>query len=140
MDAMFVHAVALSRDFSQSFARRRQLPSPLRQAQDEGECALDDPSARQDDKALGGVGTLDDFDLPSAKPGERAHQFGTGIAAVSEDVAQPGKAETKGLDHEGSAVSVLNIGGMDQREERETERIGDDVTLAAFDLLSRVIA
>jgi hypothetical protein len=70
---------------------------------------------------------------------KRLRQFGAGIAAVGEDMTQPGKAETKGLDDLGSAVPILDIGGMDQHEEQETQRVGDDVTLAALDLLACII-
>ena len=69
-------------------------------------------------------------------PRKRLGQLGAGIAAIGEDVAQPGKAEADRLDHGGSAVPVLNIGGMDQHEKQEAERVGNDVALAALDLLS----
>jgi len=98
--------------------------------------SFNNPSARQHDKAFGDIGAFDDFDGPFAMADECLRQFGPGIAAVGEDVTQPGKAETKGLYDLGSAVPILDIGGMDQHEEQETQRIGNDVTLEALDLPS----
>src|SRR5215210_7465823 len=62
-----------------------------------GECAFDDPSARQHLKALGRVGSLDDLDGPVTLPFEGIAQFAARIASISEDVAQPGKAVADGL-------------------------------------------
>src|SRR5215210_4907083 len=63
-----------------------------------GECAFDDPSARQHLKSCGRVGSLDDLDGPVTLPLEGVAQFATRIASISEDVAQPGKAVADGLE------------------------------------------
>ena len=60
-------------------------------AAEPGEGALDHPTPRQDDEALGGRGTLDDLERPSAQPCQRRRQLVAGVAAIGEQVAQPGK-------------------------------------------------
>src|SRR5215210_6603902 len=52
-----------------------------------GECAFDDPSARQHLKSSGRVGSLDDLDGPVPMPLEGIAQFAARIAALGEDVA-----------------------------------------------------
>lgn len=104
------------------------------------ECPLDHPAARQDDEALGRVGALDDLDGPAAVAAHGVLEFVACIAAVGEDVAQPWMAEPDRPEQVGSAVSILNIGPVDPHEDQEAERVGDDVALAPFDLLARVIS
>ena len=59
--------------------------------------SLNNPSARQHDEALGDIGAFDDLDGPFAMSDKRLRQFWSGMAAVGEDVAQPGIAEAKSL-------------------------------------------
>ncbi len=66
-------------------------------------------------------------------------QFRACKASIGEDMPQPRTAEADGLDHIRRAVPVLDVGGMNEYEEQEAECVGDDVALAAFHLLSRVI-
>jgi hypothetical protein len=55
-----------------------------------GEGPLDDPSAGQNRKALGRVGAPDDLEGPLSLVGARGLERVAGLAAVGEDVAQPG--------------------------------------------------
>jgi hypothetical protein len=66
-------------------------------------------------------------------------QLVTGIAAVGEDVAQPGEAGADLGQDVGRAVAILDIGRMDQGGDQQTAGVGEDVALAALDLLARVI-
>lgn len=104
------------------------------------ECLLDDPAAWQDNEALGRVGALDDLDCPAAVAAHGVLELVARIAAIGEDVAQPWMAEPDRLQQVGSSVAILNIGPVDPHEDQEAERVGDDVALAPFDLLARVIA
>src|SRR5271169_7118706 len=54
-----------------------------------GEGSLNDPAPRQERKAGGSIGALDDLDLPLPVPGERGCQLVTSITAIGEDMAQP---------------------------------------------------
>ena len=65
-------------------------------------------------------------------------QFRPGIAAIGEDMPQRRVSLADGFGHAGGAIAVLNIGGMDNKIDQVPERIGDDVPLAALDLLPRI--
>ena len=66
-------------------------------APEPGEGAFDHPSAREDLEALRRVGALDDLQRPVADPVEGAAQFRPGIAAVREDMPEPGTGMTDGF-------------------------------------------
>jgi hypothetical protein len=104
-----------------------------------GKGAFDNPSARQKHKGvLGGVGALDDLEGPLTECGHGAAQLVAGITAIGENVAQSGiERSDQGQDIDG-AVAVLDIGGMDLQADKVSLRVGDDVALAAFDLLAGV--
>ena len=55
-------------------------------------------------------------------------------------MAQPGETVADGFQDIGRTVTVLDISGMAKHEQHQTERIGDDVALAALDLLAGVVA
>lgn len=63
-----------------------------------------------------------------------------GIAVIGEDVTQPWMAKPDRLEQVGSSVAMLNFDSVDLYEDQEAARIGDDVTLAPFELLARVKA
>ena len=72
--------------------------------------------------------------------GDCVTQLLSRVAAVREDMAQPGEALAYCLEHIDGAVPVLNIGGMDQDQDQEAAGVGKDMALAPLDLLARVIA
>lgn len=102
--------------------------------------AFDDPAARQEFEALGDVGAFDDLQVPIADLGQCAAEFGPGIAAVGEYMAQPGKARANGLEHAGGTVPILDVGAVHHQPYHQTERVGNDMALAALDLLAGIIA
>jgi hypothetical protein len=51
--------------------------------------SLDHPSTRDEHETVCRVRALDDFNSPVAFSGKGLLEFGSGITAVSEDVAQP---------------------------------------------------
>src|SRR3546814_11983244 len=55
-------------------------------------------------------------------------------------MAQPWKAVDDFTQDQRRAVAVLNVGGMDHRMYQIALGVGEDVALAALDLLARVIA
>ena len=55
-------------------------------------------------------------------------------------MAQPRPAFEDRFQDESRAVTVLNIGGVDDETNHQAERVDDDVTLAAIDLLAGVKA
>jgi len=55
-------------------------------------------------------------------------------------MAQPGVGVADRFEHTGSTVTILNIGGMNDKSDQKTNRVGDDVALAALDLFACIIA
>ena len=104
-----------------------------------GEGSLHDPASRQEFEPAGGVGALDDLYGPFADFGEASIEFGTGIAAVGEHVPQPGIQGFDGFEHVGRPIPILNTGMMNDGADEVANCIGDDVALAALDLLARVV-
>lgn len=108
-------------------------------AADPGECPLDDPSLRQSDKAVE-IGSFDDFEVPGAGSGNNLCHFRPPIARICENAFDERKAPPCSLQQIAGTVTVLNIGGQDAYAEQETERIDEDVALAARNLLARIEA
>lgn len=79
---------------------------------------------------FGLVGALDDLHRPSVDFGERCFQFPARITAVGEDKPQPWKAMADGGQDVSCPVTVLCIGGMDDRTHQKTLRIRFDVPFA----------
>lgn len=109
-------------------------------ASEPGKGAFDDPAARQKFEVLGDVGAFDDLQVPIADPGQCAAELGSGVAAVGEHMAQPGKARANGSEHTGGVVPILNVGAVHHQPYHQTERVGVDMALAALDLLPGIIA
>jgi hypothetical protein len=98
-----------------------------------GEGAFDDPAAGKASKTDGVSPARHDLNGPAAEFGERVHQLVAGISAVGEEVAQPRKEVVNGRDDERSTIAVLHVGAMHLGADQQTRRVGDEVTLAAFD-------
>src|SRR3984957_883095 len=78
-----------------------------------GESALDDPAAWQHFEPVELIGALDHLDRPAADLRQLQAQLVAGIAAIGEDMAQPGiKISDRGEDADGT-IAILNIGSMD---------------------------
>ena len=62
------------------------------------------------------------------------------MATIGEWMPQPWRAISHGLHEIHSPVTVLNGGAVDDDEQHAARRVGDDMALAARNLLARVIA
>src|SRR6516162_37260 len=91
-------------------------------------------------ETLGLVGSLDDLQRPLPELGKGCLQFGTGIAAIRKDMAQPGEKMADRRQQIGRAIAILEVGGVYLRRDETTAGMGDDVALAPIDLLARIIA
>src|SRR5439155_22538986 len=103
------------------------------------ERAFNNPSMRQDHKALNIVRALDDLQDPSGKGGHPRHQL-AGVAAIRPDQAQPRRDPAELLEDPLGAVPVLDPGAMDHDRQDQAQRIHREVTLAPFDFLAVVVA
>jgi hypothetical protein len=62
------------------------------------------------------------------------------IHPVSKDVLELGKAVSQALQQRDSAVDILNVCGMNMDSQEKTIGVGNDVSLAPIDALTRVKA
>ena len=107
---------------------------------DPGERSFDDPAFRKNLEALGGIGALDDLDLPFARFGDGVGHPWSLIAAIGIDALDEGKAAAGFAQHGARAVAVLDVRGMDGDAQQQAERVDQNVALAALDLFARVVA
>ena len=104
------------------------------------EGAFDDPPLGQHHEPLGGIGALDDFQVPRPELANRRCGGGPLVAAVGEHPHDEGKEAPDLLEERQRAIAILDIGGLDVNRQDQAERIDDDVAFLAFDLLAGVIA
>ena len=126
------HAKALSTVTSKSLARPSVSVEP-------GDQAFDHPAAAAFE-ALGGTRALDDFNGPSADPIECGFQFGTGIAAIGEDMTQPREETSDGGQQCWRSVTVLNSGGVNGGGHEQAVGIAQKMALASLDARACVVA
>ena len=101
---------------------------------------LYDPTAWKDHETPVGIGPFDDLEGPFADPAQRLPEFVASIAAIGKHMAQPREAVDDLGQHQRCAVAVLDVGGVDHGVDQVALSVGDDVALAALDLLARIIA
>lgn len=108
-------------------------------AADPGEGPFDNPSLRQDFEASSS-GSLDDLQSPYSGACDHASHLLTSVAAVGEDKLDEREQSSRSAQQVESTIPVLNIGGMNNNVQQETQRVDQDVPLATLDLLARVVA
>src|ERR1700678_2796997 len=129
--ATSIHARALSIVASKSLARRRQWPSQAKVRSTTHRRAMST-------KPLAAFGRLTISTVQSPLSRKGLLEFGAGVSAVGEDVAQPRIDRADRRQDERSAVAILDVGGMDDDADEMALRVGDDVPLATHDLLAGV--
>ena len=108
-------------------------------ATDPGEGPFDNPPFGQDLEARD-VGSLHDLQLPcSCSPDNERHLLSS-IATVSKDAFDKREQSSCPVQQPEGAVTILNIGGMNDNIQQEAQRVDQDVPLATLDLLARVVA
>jgi len=86
------------------------------------------------------LGALDDLDLPGAGLGDHCRHLRSLIAAVGEDRLDEREQATGSAQQQMRTVAILHAGRMDHDVQEKTERIDENVPLAARDLLARIEA
>jgi len=82
---------------------------------------------------------LDDLEHPTAGAGSGLRGAWALIAGIGEDALDEGEeAAGAPIENQPRPVAVLNVGGMDDDVQQETERIDQDMALAPGDLLARI--
>ncbi len=106
-----------------------------------GNCALDDPTLGQDDKALDQVGSFDDFRFEAREDADQgAMKDRPVIGAVGEQFSQEWKQAKQRREQREAAVAILNIGGGDDAVQEQALRVDQNMPLLALDQLARVKA
>jgi len=81
-----------------------------------------------------------DLENPCAGPRQSGLHLAALIPCISDDALDEREGPS-GLPQQGlSPVPVLHAGGMNGDRQEQAQRIGQDVALAACDLLARIIA
>jgi hypothetical protein len=86
------------------------------------------------------VGALDDLERPRAGGGDAPRRLRPLIAGVGEDALDEREAPTRPAEQPADAVAVLDVGGVDLDAQQQSERVDEDVPLAASDLLAGIVA
>lgn len=83
---------------------------------------------------------FDDFDGPGARLRERCRELWPLIVGIGEDAFDEREAAARAaVEDQRSAVTILQVGRVDNDVQQEAEHVDEDVPLAARDLLARVI-
>jgi hypothetical protein len=64
----------------------------------------------------------------------------TGVSSIGKCAFNEGISGAGRLEHRLAAIAILDTGGMDLDGEEPAIGVGQDMALAAFDLLARVVA
>ena len=96
-------------------------------------------SFRQNLKASN-VGSLHDLQLPCAGSPDNKRHLLPRVSTVSKDAFDEWEQASRPAQQLEGTVAVLNIGGVNNDAQQEAQRVDQDVPLATFDLLARVVA
>ena len=106
-----------------------------------GDGALDDPTARQHHKSFGLIGTFDDFRFELRQEfRKRFLKFRSLITAVGVQLLQERIHPEQSGKQQDAAITILDIGRVNDGVQQQPQRIYENMALLAFDLLARIIA
>lgn len=100
--------------------------------------AFHNPTVMHHFKALGGVTPFDDLQHPSTQVFHPIDQF-AGIPAIRPDFLQARQAVSHLGQYYARAIAVLLSRGQDHDDQDQAQGIDQQMSLHAFDLLSRII-
>src|SRR5438105_13237922 len=107
-------------------------------AADPSQGSLDDPAPGQDDEFVQFV-ALDDLQHPTTGAGSGSRGACSLITGIGEDALdEREEAAGASIENQARPVAILNIGGMNDNVQQETERVDQDMALAPGDLLARI--
>jgi hypothetical protein len=106
---------------------------------DPGHGSLHDPSFREHDEAVA-VAAAHDLKRPRAGPSDGGFHPAALIARITDDPLDEGEGSPRLAQQGLCAVPILNARRMNDDREEEPKGVGQDMALAANDLLARIIA
>ena len=116
-----------------------EVPGETTATTDPCEGALDDPALGQNFKA-GSIRPLHDLQFPCSRARDDESHSLAPVAAIGEDALDKGKQPSWPPQQFEGAIAILDVGRMPDNVQQETQRVDEDVALAALDLLARVVA
>jgi hypothetical protein len=105
-----------------------------------GEGSLDDPTPREKLEAFDALWSLDDLNRPWSAMGERSYELIAAVNSIGKDMAQLGKPAPQLLQQRNGPVAILNVGGVNLNGEQEAIGVGDNMSFAAVDTLTGIVA
>ena len=102
-----------------------------------GKRSLNNPSPGKDDKLVR-LGSFDDFNGPAVPPNRPIHKL-PGITAIRPDDFKASPSRTQLLDQQLAAVTVLDVGRVNDQREDQAERVNDDMALTPLGFLARIV-
>ncbi len=102
-----------------------------------GERPFHNPSCGQNVKGVQSMAfhNLDDSPIPPRRP---IHKVSS-VPTVREDEFQPSEPSSQSFHQRLAAVAVLNISGMHNERQDQTQRVNDQMPLTPLDFLARVM-
>lgn len=86
------------------------------------------------------IAAFDDLQGPAAGVGDHLRHFRPLIAGIGEDALDEGKPASRRAEQFASAIAILHVGRVDDDGQQKAERVDEDMTLAARNLLARIKA
>ena len=103
--------------------------------------ALDDPALGQLHEAFGVIGAFDDLGLEIGQDfSEPVRKNRTLIGAIGKQLLKERKLAEQRGEQQQAAIAVLNVGGMDDGVQQQTECIDQNMPLLALDQLTGIEA
>ena len=107
-------------------------------AADPGEGSLDYPALREDDEAVP-IAAADDLQFPEPSAGDGRLHLLPLVARIADDALDKREGSARLAQERLCAVAILHAGRMDVNGKQQAERVGQDVALAANDLLTGIV-
>ena len=86
------------------------------------------------------MGSLHDFQLPCSGAPHNERHLVSGVSAIGKNALDEREQSARPAQKKECSITDLNVGRMNNDAQQETQRIDQDVPLATFDLLARVVA
>ncbi len=112
------------------FGEATVLPKPCK-------CTFYDPSLGKDDKLVR-LRAFDDFNDPAVPANRPIHKL-PGITAIGPDNFKAPPSRTQLLDQQLAAITVLDVGRVNDQREDQAERVNNDMALAPLGFLARIV-
>ena len=100
-------------------------------------CSLDNPPLGKDNKLVS-IRSLDDFNDP-AIPAHCPIHKPSGITAIGPDHFEASPPRTQLFYEQFTAVTVLDVGRVNDQSENQAKRVNNDMTLAPKRFLARIV-